>query len=67
MSPIRSLSVSQSRAGFSRIDLLTVGLMLLIILAISLPRFYSAEKDIQKQASRPTTSLRSAAVVGSLR
>ncbi len=67
MSPIRSLSASQSRAGFSRIDLLTVGLMLLIILAISLPCFYSAGKGVQKQVSRPTTSLRSAAVIGSLR
>ena len=67
MSPIQTIPVSGSRQGFSLTDLLTIGLMLMILMAISLPLFHSAGNGVEKQISHSNTAVHTAALIDSLR
>jgi hypothetical protein len=53
MFSIRPLSASPNRKGFSRTDMLTVGLMTMVLAGISLPLFHSATKSAPKQGIGP--------------
>jgi hypothetical protein len=51
MFSIRPLSASPNLKGFSRTDMLTVGLMMMVLTGISLPLFHSATKSAPKQGT----------------
>ena len=67
MSPIQTIPVPGSRQGFSLTDLLTIGLMLMILMAVSLPLFHSAGNSAGKRISNPTAAVHTAALIDSLR
>ena len=50
------LSGVPNRKGFSLIDVLTVGLMLIVLAAISMPLFHSAARSAPKQVTGPAAA-----------
>ena len=62
MSLISSLPNSRTRKGFTLIDLLTVALMLMILMALSLPLFHSAVKGAKPPAGRPAVAVPAASL-----